>query len=292
MKRAIPVCLVFVMFLFFMAPSEASFPGPNGRIVFLSGGSLDSEILSMKPDGSDVQTLTDNSVSEESPCWSPNGSKIAYSDFSDGNLYVMRYDGTNPVQVTTNGPGNRNPCWSPDGKKLVFVRIVGGHSVVFKTNSDGSGHRKRLTQLARDSYDPVWSVTGRIAYDQDGHIFTMKPDGTGKKRVTNGPIDDIEADWSPNGKRIAFIGIKNDNFDIYTVRADGTNRVKVTHSADDEDRSAWSPNGRWLVFDIQRANPAECDVIKMKRDGTHRVTLTADLPDCNYWADWGTRQGP
>ena len=50
----------------------------------------------MHQDGSELTQLTDNSVLDGGPAWSPDGTKIAFHTVRDGNLeiYVMNADGS------------------------------------------------------------------------------------------------------------------------------------------------------------------------------------------------------
>ena len=40
--------------------------------------------------------------------------------------------------------------------------------------------------------------------DNDYEIFTIKPDGTGVKRLTNSPGNDAHQGWSPDGEPFRF----------------------------------------------------------------------------------------
>jgi len=74
---------------------------------------------------------------------------------------------------------------------------------LYSIRPDGSD----LRQLTSDthSHGPRWSPNGRlIAFHKAGDIWVMKPDGAGVHRVTSGKANDINATWSPDGEQIAF----------------------------------------------------------------------------------------
>jgi WD40 repeat protein len=60
--------------------------------------------------------------------------------------------------------------------------------------------------------DPAAPVNGRIAYttfesnpgQTVGDIWTMNPDGGDKLQIVFAPTYDAQADWSPDGTRIAY----------------------------------------------------------------------------------------
>jgi hypothetical protein len=75
-------------------PSQAAFPGANGKIAFVD---CDNGLLkTVNPDGSGEQTLI--STGGEHPSWSPDGSRIAYQ--SRTSIYITNADGTGWHYVT------------------------------------------------------------------------------------------------------------------------------------------------------------------------------------------------
>jgi Tol biopolymer transport system component len=78
-------------------------------------------------------------------------------------------------------------------------------------------------------------VNGRIDYSEDDgfsqdedccddEIYTINPDGTGRRQVTNNNKHDVRPDYSPNGRKIAYAGFDGNDYEIYTVNANGTSR--------------------------------------------------------------------
>ena len=74
----------------------------NFEIVFSSNRDGNDEIYEMNADGSSQTRLTNNTVKDWFPKWSPDGEKIAYLSSVNGNaqLFVMNKDGSNQTQVT------------------------------------------------------------------------------------------------------------------------------------------------------------------------------------------------
>jgi dipeptidyl aminopeptidase/acylaminoacyl peptidase len=63
------------------------------------------------------------------PAWSPDGTRIAFEHFGDGQvlpsrIYVMNADGSDVRRLTARGDttqdGESDPVWSPDGSRIAF----------------------------------------------------------------------------------------------------------------------------------------------------------------------------
>ena len=67
----------------------------------------------MDSDGSNQINLTNNEGDDRHPVFSPDGSKIAFLSFRNGNfeIYVMDSDGVNPINLTNNKSQDDNPVF-------------------------------------------------------------------------------------------------------------------------------------------------------------------------------------
>jgi hypothetical protein len=111
--------------------------------------------------------------------------KIAF--FRDNDIWTVNPDGTNRVRLTTHPAQDSNPRWSPDGKQIAFTSLRDGKAEIYLMNADGSNQRRITTSPGSESaHSPSWSPDGtRIAMTRrDGHIWTIRPDGTDPERVT------------------------------------------------------------------------------------------------------------
>src|SRR5262249_3205389 len=79
-------------------------------------------------------------ITDAEPAFSPDGTKIAFNSYRDGNyeIYVMNSDGTNQTRLTSDAAKDWYPTWSSDGTKIYFDSQRTGHDEIFQMNADGS----------------------------------------------------------------------------------------------------------------------------------------------------------
>lgn len=131
---------------------------PDGRIAFTNTRTNGSDIFLINADGSGLTNLTNDPASDDSPAWSPDGTKIAFRSNRGGvyDLYVMNADGTGVTALTADSAAEGRPAWSPDGMKIAFSSNRDGNYEIYVLNSDGSG-MVRLTNNPAFDGRPAWT---------------------------------------------------------------------------------------------------------------------------------------
>ncbi len=96
----------------------------------------------MDPNGNNVTRLTNNSVEDNGPAWSPDGTKIAFWTTRDGNgeIYVMNANGSGQTRLTNVAGDDIAPDWQPattaDCKNGGWQNLVDDQGRPFKNQGD------------------------------------------------------------------------------------------------------------------------------------------------------------
>jgi TolB protein len=119
-----------------------------------------------------------------------------------------------------------------------------------------------------------------IAFARQGKgIFTISPDGTNEKQVTTEPTDTGPA-LSPDGKKIAFTGVRDGSNGIFVANIDGTELKRLTQNPLSGSYPAWSPDGTRIAFGSSVTNAqgrpsVQLFIMNADGSGVQRVTTGA-----------------
>ena len=235
---------------------------PDGkRVVFVSvRHDPDGEIYVMNADGTGVQRVTTSAGVDGAPTWAKDGKRIAFMSTRQdpaGDIYIMNDDGTGVSRVTDFAGTDDEPAWSPDGKQIAFVSTRDGiadqTTDLYLLTLDGR-QVSRLTSENVGVHDPSWAPGGKLiayhtAFDPGddavltSDVFVLTLDGLLITPLTDGPGNagnDLAASWSPDGKQIAYVNIRDGNRDIFIMNADGTGVSRLTTSLATDATPAWN----------------------------------------------------
>lgn len=101
----------------------------------------------------------------------------------------------------------------------------------------------------------------RAAYRSptDDTIWISKPDGSERRPITQSPLRAYQPHWSPDGRRIAFMGqAPGQPWRIYTVDAfGGEPHIEKPDDTLDQGVPSWSNDGKSLVFGERRGSRSD-----------------------------------
>jgi Tol biopolymer transport system component len=189
---------------------------PDGtRLAVSSFAGERSNVVTMKPDGSDRNVVLENAYS---PAWSPDGKELVVvregtpdGDMDGTSLAIAAADGgdarTIDLAGSTELPYVSAPEWSPDGKLIAFVSAGGSIGLVTPDGKEVS-MPVETTVATGVSWSPD---STKLAFDRDsgkkGNWDTVVLDlATGKQSLVTGEKGSAQSPtWSPEGDQLAFL---------------------------------------------------------------------------------------
>jgi Tol biopolymer transport system component len=159
-----------------------------------------------------VQRVDDDIVHR--PLWGPGGDRIAFTDQGGGALRVLDVR-RRSIRLLADPESAIDGAltWSPDGRRLAYANAA---VELFTVGAIGGHHRPRRVGRFRGGSSPAWSPGGRRIAVLRRQLWTVRPDGTGARRITSAVIrglcdvDSFSAPscgprWSPDGRKLYYL---------------------------------------------------------------------------------------
>ncbi len=194
-----------------------------------------TELYLADPDGKNQRRLKGSSYGENTPIFSADGKRIAFTSNKDGawRIYTMNATGGQLRCLTRDNTENYYPAFSPDGDWVVYQSKHAGKWAIYRVSAKG-GEETLLTNEGENRY-PVVSPDGEkilFCSNRDGkyNIYEMKADGSEVKRLTDTKdADDTRPRYVSNGLAIGFISTRDGtDGDLYLMNTDGSKPQRLT----------------------------------------------------------------
>lgn len=185
--------------------------------------------------------------------------RIAFNTTRDGNyeVYVMNADGSEPHNVS-----------NFQGTDWVYAA---DHRLIIAS--------KRTTQHKGAAYD----------------LYSLQPDGTDLRQVTQIPVYDSYVGIAPDGKRFAVCTRQEDDTEIYIIDGTGHVLARLTENDANDCDPDWSPDGSQIAFRSNRSGTWEIWVMNVDGSSPRQLTnFTGNdhLPVTGYQGEGPPRWSP
>jgi len=246
-------------------------------------GGMADDVWIWDPKAKTVENVTNNMAQDIFPMWI--GEEIFFASDRDMIMNLFCYNTkTRETTKVTNFDKYDVKFPSTDGKTIVFEN--GGYIYRFDPAT-----RESVQVPVTLASDAVYARTERRKVGDDASAFALSPDGNRAVVSARGEIFDVPvgkgvtrnlsrsagsndrgADWSPDGKWIAWIGDITGETEVYLFDvAKGGAPVQLTQNADTYIRSLqWSPDSKHILYTDRKNRLVEVEV----PSGARRVVLT------------------
>ena len=269
-------------------------------------GGMADDVWIYDPKAKKVDNITSNDAQDIFPMWI--GDEIYFASDRDMTMNIFVYDTkTKKTSKVTDFKEFDVKFPSTDGKTIVFEN--GGYiwkldpatkkaeQIHITLTSDAVYGRTEIKDVsARTTSMSVSPAGDRVVVTARGEVFCL-PVGRGVTRnLSRTPgSNDRDADWSPDGKYIAWIGDGTGETEIYLYDVEkGGDPVQITKDSDTYIRSLqWSPDSKHILCTDRKNRLVEVDPAAK----TKRVVMTcpeAEFRGVSYSPDskWLTYTKP
>ncbi|HXM36369.1 MAG TPA: protein kinase [Pyrinomonadaceae bacterium] len=242
----------------------------DGRILYQSSASGNSDLWIMDPDGRNQKQLTDDVAIERSASATPDGRYIVFDSLRSGapQVWRMNIDGSN-AKLLTDSRGFI-PSISPDGKWVVYTMFGPEGFNIWKISIDG-GEPVQITHKysAASTISPDGKLIAYYYLDQrtaTTKIALLPFEGGEPSKLfdisqpfTSGFNNPVR--WTHDGRAFTYIVNRAGVSNIWIQPIDGSPARQLTDFKADRIFSFdWSHDGKWLALS---RGPEQRDVVLM-----------------------------
>jgi Tol biopolymer transport system component/DNA-binding winged helix-turn-helix (wHTH) protein len=237
---------------------------PDGKWIAFADSASEEELariylLSMETLETTQIPISPTCIGEGLPAFSHNGEYLAYWCLRGGYdavLYSLTIRGGQPKTISSFRAFPRGLTWSADDEKLIYslMSLGGGLSDELGEVSVENGSAKQLAFAGSAMLPTVSSKGDKLAYSS---LFTnsdiwrrdlLQPESPAVKLIPSSRAQ-WDAQYSPDGQRIAFASLRSGLQGVWISSDDGTNLVQISNPNYVSGSPQWSPDGNRIAFD-------------------------------------------
>lgn len=239
-----------------------------------------------------LSRLTESGGGDNRATFMPDGKSLLFASKRSGKSQIWRIDPDGGHarrfhESAANDYGRVAP--NSDGTQICFSSDRDIQNAVYVLDID----RSRVTLVSDPafwSFGPSWSSRGPIAFFSKKcgnmiNVWTVRPDGSGARQLTDQPGQSRQPWWSPDGGTLAISADRGTGeFQICLLAADGSNARTITSHGSFE-QPFWSPNGKRIAVSA-KISEAHHRIYVMDADGSTVQPIGQPEGDDNVHPAW------
>ncbi|HVG23490.1 MAG TPA: S9 family peptidase [Thermoanaerobaculia bacterium] len=263
---------------------------PDGKWIAYDVTSVDlakntkpTAVWLMRADGSGAKEI----AAGDSPAWSPDGKRIAFTSGGQISLYDVATAKTRKLPEIAGGASSLK--WVPGGKALLAVSDV--------EIGPKSETKARVIDSLLYRHWTTWQEPTRA------HILYVPLSGGATRDLTPGAFDappfavggGSEFDVSPDGKELVYARNtdprpeRSTNADLFLVPLTGGEATRMTTRGGADTAPVYSPDGRWIAYRSQARAGFEADLWELwlyDRATKQSKRIAANFPNWIESVSW------
>jgi eukaryotic-like serine/threonine-protein kinase len=190
------------------------------------------------------------------PAISPDGRRVVLQRTIDGNIDIWQLElGRGTLSRLVSNPAlDVNPIWSSDGRWIAFGSNRMGTVDLYRKSATGSGNEELILKSPHTKSVTDWSLDGQwlLYRDADPHtgfdVWALPMAGEQKPLpLVLTSFDERDAQFSPDGKWIAYGSNESGRFEIYVQPFPGPG-TKWPISTNGGAQARWRRDGKELFY--------------------------------------------
>ncbi|HVT04105.1 MAG TPA: protein kinase [Thermoanaerobaculia bacterium] len=180
----------------------------------------------------------------------PVANGVRYDTAFFRGIFAVSSNGTVVFQPGRSAAANELAMFDRSGKKIADVTAPGGF-LECRIAPDGTAVALTIEDVANGTTD-IWiqDLTRGV-----------------RSRFTFGELQEANAVWSPDGKRLAYSDVQKIADDVFVKDVAGGEEKPLFVNDDTKQPSAWSPDGRLIACDVRKTGQNKSDIWLVPVDG-------------------------